>query len=170
MAGSNPENRDWVLNKVVQLQPKTVIDVGAGNGTYVRLLRPYVPANYVGIEVYQKNVTQYNLRDMYDDVWIDDVRNYKSLQADLIIFGDVLEHMTKEEAIKVWDVASKGCKYGIISVPIIHYPQGEWFGNIHETHIVDDWDNIKVWEAFKGITECKVGKETGTYLANFKEK
>ncbi len=167
MAGSNPENRDWVLNKVVQLQPKTVIDVGAGNGNYVRLLRPYVPANYVGIEVYQKNVTQYNLRDIYDDVWIDDVRNYKSLQADLIIFGDVLEHMTRDEAIRVWDVASKGCKYAILSIPIIHYPQGVVDGNHHEVHIVDDWNNISVFESFKNIVECKLGAETGAYLAKF---
>ena len=106
MASSNPENREWVLNKVSQLQPKTVIDVGAGSGTYCRLLRPYVPASYAAIEIYQKNITQYKLRDLYDDVWLDDVRNFKSLEADLIIFGDVLEHMTKEEAIKVWDVAS----------------------------------------------------------------
>ena len=167
MASSNPENREWVLNKVSQLQPKTIIDVGAGAGTYCRLLRPYVPANYAAIEIYQKNVDQYKLRDLYDDVWIDDVRNFKSLQADLIIFGDVLEHMTREEAIRVWDVASKGCKYAILSIPIIHYPQGVVDGNHHETHIVDDWNNISVFESFKNIVECKLGAETGAYLAKF---
>jgi SAM-dependent methyltransferase len=167
MASSNSENRDWILNKVSQLQPKTVIDVGAGSGTYCRLLRPYAPANYAAIEIYQKNITQYKLLDLYDDVWLDDVRNFKSLQADLIIFGDVLEHMTKEEAIKVWDVASKGCKYAILSIPIIHYPQGVIDGNHHETHIVDDWNNISVFESFKNIVECKLGAETGAYLAKF---
>ena len=167
MASTNPENREWVLNKVSQLQPKTIIDVGAGAGTYCRLLRPYVPANYAAIEIYQKNVDQYKLRDLYDDVWIDDVRNFKSLQADLIIFGDVLEHMTREEAIRVWDVASKGCKYAILSIPIIHYPQGVVDGNHHETHIVDDWNNISVFESFKNIVECKLGAETGAYLAKF---
>lgn len=167
MASSNPENREWVLNKVSQLQPKTIIDVGAGAGTYCRLLRPYVPANYAAIEIYQKNVDQYKLRDLYDDVWIDDVRNFKSLQADLIIFGDVLEHMTREEAIRVWDVASKGCKYAILSIPIIHYPQGVVDGNHYEAHIVDDWNNISVFESFKNIVECKLGAETGAYLAKF---
>jgi hypothetical protein len=47
MPWSNPENQDWVVDKVIQLQPKTVIDVGAGAGTYVKLLRPYMPASYV---------------------------------------------------------------------------------------------------------------------------
>lgn len=167
MASSNPENRWWVLNKVMQLQPKTVIDVGAGCGTYGQLLKPFVPAHYAAIEIYEKNVEQFKLRDIYDEVWIDDVRNYTSLSADLIIFGDVLEHMTEEEALNVWEVASQGCKYGIISIPIIHYPQGTVDGNVHETHVVDDWDNIKVFESFKGIFECRIGTETGAYLARF---
>jgi 2-polyprenyl-3-methyl-5-hydroxy-6-metoxy-1,4-benzoquinol methylase len=170
MPWSNPENQQWVIDKVKQLQPKTIIDVGAGAGTYAKLLKPHIPSHYVAIEIFNNYIDEYKLKELYNEVWAEDVRSYNSLTADLIIFGDVLEHMSKEEAISVWNVARKGCKYGIISVPIIHYPQGEWFGNIHETHIVDDWDNIKVWEAFKGITECIVGKETGTYLAKFKEK
>ena len=170
MPWSNPENQQWVLNKVTQLQPKTIIDVGAGSGTYVKLLRPYIQSHYVAVEIFKDYITEYKLKELYDEVWVEDIRNYNSLTADLIIFGDVLEHMTKEEAISVWNTARRGCKYGIISVPIIHYPQGEWFGNIHETHIVDDWNNIKVWEAFEDITECIVGKETGTYLAKFKEE
>ena len=168
MPWSNPENQQWVLNRVTQLQPKTIIDVGPGSGTYLRLLKPYVPAKYVGIEIFENYVDEYKLRELYDEIWLGDVRKYTSLEADLIIFGDVIEHMTKEEAQAVWDVARKGCKAAIISLPIIHYPQGEWFGNIHETHIVDDWDNVKVWEAFEGLTECIVGKETGTYLGVFK--
>jgi len=169
MPWSNPENQQWVIDKVKQLQPKIIIDVGAGAGTYANLLKPYVQSRFIGVEIFKDYIETYKLKELYDEVWLEDIRKYNSLQADLIIFGDVLEHMTKEEAISVWKVASQGCKYGIISVPIIHYPQGEWFGNVHETHIVDDWDNIKVWETFEGITECIVGKETGTNLAKFKE-
>ena len=167
MAGSNPENRAWILSKAFQLQPKTIIDVGAGAGTYAKLLKPFIEAHYAGVEIYQKNVDQYNLHELYDTMVVGDVRELESLQADLIIFGDVLEHMTEEEAVKVWDVASKGCKYAILSIPIIHYPQGEVDGNVHETHVVDDWDNIKVFQAFKNIIECRLGAETGAYLAKF---
>ncbi len=167
MAGSNPENRTWVLNKAFQLQPKTVIDVGAGGGTYSKLLRPFIGAHYTAIEVYQKNIDQYKLHELYDDVQLGDVRNYESLEAELIVFGDVLEHMTKEEAVKVWDVASKGCRYAILSIPIIHYPQGVIDDNHHEIHVVDDWNNISVFESFKNIIECRLGAETGAYLAKF---
>ncbi len=127
MPWSNPENQRWVIDKVKQLQPKTIIDVGAGAGTYAKLLKPYVQSHFVGVEIFKDYIETYKLKDLYDEIWLEDIRKYNSLQADLIIFGDVLEHMTKEEAISVWKVASQGCKYGIISVPIIHYPQGEWF-------------------------------------------
>ena len=168
MPWSNPENQQWVLNKVVQLKPQTILDVGAGYGTYARLLRPYVPARYVAIEIFENYISEYKLKELYDEVWLEDVRKYVSLESDLIIFGDVLEHMSKEEAVEVWNTARRGCKYGIISLPIVHYPQGEHFGNVHETHVVDDWNNIKVWETFEDLTECIVGKETGTYLGVFK--
>lgn len=168
MPWSNAENQHWVLNTVVGLQPKTVIDVGAGSGTYAKLLKPFIDARFVAIEIFENYVSEYKLKDLYDEVWVEDVRKYIHLESDLIIFGDVLEHMTKEEAIKVWDIARSGCKYGLISIPIIHYPQGEWFDNPYEVHVVDDWNNIKVWQTFADIKQCIVGKETGTYLGVFK--
>ena len=168
MPWSNAENQHWVLNKVVSLKPETIIDVGAGSGTYAKLLRPYIDARFVGIEIFPDYIDTYKLKDLYDEIWLEDVRKYVNLEADLIIFGDVLEHMTVDQAVKVWEVAKRGCKYGLISVPIVHYPQGEWFGNPHEAHVVDDWDNIKVWQTFDCIKECIVGKETGTYLGVFK--
>lgn len=164
MPYSNPENQHWVVDKIKQIQPKTIIDVGAGVGTYVKLLRPHIEARFIGVEIFENYVDKYKLRELYDEIWIEDIRKYSTLEADLIIFGDVLEHMTKEEAVSIWNIARQGCKYGIISLPIIYYPQGEWYRNIHETHIVDNWNNIKVWETFEGLTECIVGKETGTYL------
>lgn len=168
MPWSNPENQRWVLNKVAKLQPKTVLDIGAGSGTYAKLLRPYIDARFVAIEIFEPYIDTYKLNELYDEVWREDVRKYTSLQADLIIFGDVLEHMTQEEAVKVWNVARAGCSSAIISVPIVHYPQGEWFDNPYEVHVVDDWDNIKIWQTFEGLTECIVGKQTGTYLGVFK--
>ena len=104
MPWSNPENQQWVLNKVVQLKPQTILDVGAGYGTYARLLRPYVPARYVAIEIFENYISEYKLKELYDEVWLEDVRKYVSLESDLIIFGDVLEHMSKEQTIDKSDL------------------------------------------------------------------
>ena len=168
MAGSNPENRDWILQKVLEIQPKSIIDVGAGAGTYSTLLRKHLPdTQFIAIEIYGKNIEQYKLEDIYDEVIYADVRLLNSFAADLVIFGDVLEHMSQVEAINVWDVARHSAKWGIISIPIVHYAQGEVDGNIHETHVVDDWNNLKVFACFEKIIEAKIGETTGAYLAKF---
>ena len=171
MAGSNPENRDWVLKRVLELNPRTIVDVGAGAGTYSHLLRPFLPETiFTAIEIYPKNISQYNLNDLYDQVLCMDVRDVSTFgkETDLVIFGDVLEHMGRDDAMFVWNLARRDVKYGIISMPIIHYPQGEVDGNVHETHVVDDWNNLKIFESFRDIKECRLGDVTGAYLAKFR--
>ena len=54
--------------------------------------------------------------------------------------------MEKDDAIFVWNLARRDAKYGLISIPIIHYPQGTIDDNVHETHVVDDWNNLKIFE------------------------
>jgi len=168
MPGSDPENRDWVLEQVLKIQPKSIIDVGAGGGTYSDLLRKHLPdTQLIAIEIYGKNIEQFKLEELYDEVIYADARLLNSFTADLVIFGDVLEHMTQVEAINVWDVARHSAKWGIISMPIVHYAQGEIDGNIYETHVVDDWNNLRIFACFEDIVEAKIGKVTGAYLAKF---
>ena len=168
MAGSDPENRDWILEKVSKMQPKSIVDVGAGAGTYSHLLREHLPnTQFIAIEIYGKNIEQYKLQELYDEVIYADVRLLNSFTADLVIFGDVLEHMSLVEAVNVWDVARHSAKWGIINMPIVHYAQGEVDGNIHETHVVDDWSNLKIFSCFEDIVEAKIGQVTGAYLAKF---
>lgn len=172
MAGSNPENREWVSKRILELNPKSIVDVGAGLGTYAHLLRPVLPeAIFTAIEIYPKNIEQFKLHELYDQVLCMDVREMFSFgkETDLVIFGDVLEHMEKDDAIFVWNLARRDAKYGLISIPIIHYPQGTIDDNVHETHVVEDWNNLKIFEAFRDIKECKLGRETGVYLAKFRD-
>ena len=84
--------------------------------------------------------------------------------ADVVILGDVAEHMTAEDASLLWDRASAAARKAVyLSIPIIHYPQGEIEGNPHEHHVVDDWDHDKVLAAFPGISEWWLGSEVGVY-------
>ena len=56
---------------------------------------------------------------------------------DLIIFGDVIEHMTVERAQTVLERAQSRCRDMIIGVPFL-YPQDELYGNPWERHIQSD--------------------------------
>lgn len=169
MPGSNPENRQWVLQKVKEINPETIADVGAGAGTYSHLIKPHLNVHMTAIEIFEENITKFSLANLYENVLHKDVREVDSLKYDLVIFGDVLEHMTKEEALAVWAMAKRDARYAIINIPIVHYEQGPIDGNHHEIHVVDDWSHEKVLEAFEDIEEFNTGEVTGAYLARFKE-
>jgi hypothetical protein len=91
----------------------------------------------------------------------------KNFEYDLVILGDILEHMSESDAVSLWDKISKEAKYAIISIPIIHYHQDAINGNPYEVHVEEDWTMEKVLEKFKGITEYKKFEVTGTFIAKF---
>jgi hypothetical protein len=68
-----------------------------------------------------------------------------------VIAGDVLEHMTKEEALTVISNLLPRCKYFIISIPIIKWPQDAVNGNPFEIHVKDDWSDKEALESFPSI-------------------
>lgn len=168
MPSSVPENKPWTLNKLFEMSPKTILDVGAGNGTYVNLIKDIRKSVKIdAIEVWEPYIDLYELRLKYDNVFMKDVREHDDFAYDVVIFGDVLEHMSKEDAIAVWNKASKQAKYAIISIPIIHMPQGHEHGNPYEEHIKDDWTTEEVLESFSHISAYETFRLVGTFIGDF---
>jgi hypothetical protein len=88
---------------------------------------------------------------------------------DLVILGDVLEHMPEDDAVELWKVISKQARHALISIPIGHHPQGAWGGNPYEIHHEEDWSTERVLQAFPGIIEHKEFEITGVFIAKFSE-
>lgn len=154
MPYSDNSNSNWYLEKLLTHRPRTILDVGPGAGRYASLTRSVLPeVNITGLEIFEPYVERFGLNNLYDEVIVQDVRECTNFNYDLTIFGDVLEHMTEEEAIEVWSKARKQSRNCIISIPTIHYPQGESEGNIHEVHVKDDWSDDQVLSKFEGIVE-----------------
>jgi hypothetical protein len=115
-------------------------------------------------------VIESKLQEKYNSVIIEDVReiNWDSLDhIDITFMGDVLEHMTKEQAIDLVDKVMTVSRIGIISIPTKHWPQGAVGGNPFEIHVKDDWTHSEVMDTFQkyiieGINHGKIG----TYLLN----
>jgi 2-polyprenyl-3-methyl-5-hydroxy-6-metoxy-1,4-benzoquinol methylase len=170
MGFSDPTNKPWTQQKIAELNPKTVLDVGAGQGVYLNLIReslgdgPEVSA----VEVWQPYIDQFNLKARYDHLYAVDVRDLSSFEYDLVILGDVLEHMTEHDAIDLWDRISKEAKYAIISIPIIHYHQDAINGNPYEVHVDEDWNTERVLKSFHSIVEHVEFPVTGVFVARFK--
>lgn len=169
MGYSDPTNKPWTQEKIIELSPTTVLDVGAGQGVYLDLIRQGLGAGVVvnAVEVWQPYIDQFNLENRYDKLFVMDVRQMTNFKYDLIILGDVLEHMSEESAVELWDRISQQAKCAIISIPIIHYHQDAINGNPYEVHVEEDWNTERVLSTFKGIVEHKEFPVTGVFIAKF---
>ena len=119
-----------------------VLDVGAGWGKYRDLLPDF---QMDAVEVWEPYIREEKLRERYRNVWPIDVVDFakQSSEAlpvyDLVIFGDVLEHLSRSDAqhvlnamLSMWhDVEF------LVAVPFLH-EQGEEDGNPYEVHVQDD--------------------------------
>lgn len=134
---------------------KVVVDIGPGSGTYIKLIREEaqccVNAKWIGIEIWKKYIEEFKLEQRYDQIINADVRtiNWQELNPDIVIAGDVLEHMTKQDAVRLVDRILLVAKTLIVSIPIRYMPQDEHaYENPHEAHVKDDWTHDEVIETW----------------------
>lgn len=168
MPGSVRENDADVIDLVKSLKIDTVLDVGAGQGTYSRLLHSEVKT-IDALEIWEPYIAQFKLDELYDNVYQFDARLAPEwmFEVDLVVFGDVLEHMSESEAVELWAKAGRNAKYGLISVPIIHYPQGAEFGNPYEVHVQEHLHEGKVRDLFGPFDHVFIYEVTGTFVRRF---
>ncbi|WP_442803644.1 class I SAM-dependent methyltransferase [Streptomyces pseudogriseolus] len=149
MPTSDAEGKDWSLERFSRTYLETVCDVGPGEGTYAKLFRPvYRGVWWTAIEIHRPYIRRFGLkntakrRDMYDEVHNLDAREAPEhlFHRDLVIFGDVLEHMPREDAVALLHKAEQAdCWNILVSLPIVESEQGEVDGNPHEAHL-HQWD------------------------------
>lgn len=113
-----------------------VLDVGAGEGTYWKLLKEYY-RTIDAVEVFKPNIENYKLKEKYHRVYNIDIKDFKYDYYDIIIFGDIIEHLEVKEAQEVLKYAYTHCKEMIVAVPY-ELEQGIAEDNIYEIHKQDD--------------------------------
>lgn len=138
MATSYEYFKEDIRNYVKEKYPDaTILDVGAGKGTYYDLLKY---DNMDAVEVFKPNIEKYNLENKYRRVINADIRGLEYSNYDLIIFGDIIEHLEVNEAKTVLEYAYKHSKEMIVAVPY-QYKQGIVDDNEYEIHKQDDLTN-----------------------------
>jgi hypothetical protein len=105
------------LDAVTSSQPGSVLDAGIGFGLWGHLLRQYLDVwegritrdqwrvRIDGIEIDERRI-QVHSRYLYDEVFVGDIRERvpdlgRQRGYDVILFGDVLEHLPKADAVRV---------------------------------------------------------------------
>lgn len=164
MPASDPEGKPQAIEMVRHLRPDRILDVGPGVGTYRHLLDCTFPdARWTALEIWAPYVEAYGLEELYDEVIVADAQSVSPARVgpiDLAIFGDVIEHMPKPEAICM--VNRLPWINALISVPIVPYPQGPYEGNPFEAHL-HTWDEGQVIDSFN-VVDHWCGSVLGVFL------
>lgn len=153
-----------VIELVMEINPKSILDVGVGFGKWGVLFREY-------LEVWQGRVRQrdwltriigiepsagyYNSMqpEVYTGIYHETVEQYLdrgSQEAfDLVFMAEVVEHLEREAAEaalpKLWELCKKAI---IVTSPVGGSPQGAVFGNEYEKHR-SAWDAKDFMAIFK---------------------
>lgn len=152
MPTSRPEIIPAVVNTVMKLSPKSILELGIGFGKYGYLFREYLEVwpssdnpsrvnekNWEiiidGIEIHSLYLSEFH-HTIYDKIIIGDCRVEidSAGQYDLIFMGDMIEHMPKEDGFKLLDKCLKHAKNILVTTPNYFNKQGSEFGNEHERH------------------------------------
>lgn len=168
MGNSAYQGKEWTI-AFIQFSNgmfKSVLDIGPGQGTYLHYLKPIMPDSvWHGVEIFKPYIDQFDLVNRYDKIFNEDIREFTpDRDYDLVIAGDVLEHMEKHEAQEVVDKLLKVSKALLISIPIVKWEQDAINDNEHEIHVKDDWSHQEVMESFPNIKACFAGSHIGVYV------
>ncbi|GGZ23301.1 hypothetical protein GCM10010387_15530 [Streptomyces inusitatus] len=139
MPYSDTEGKDAALAWYGQIRPHTVIDIGAGCGTYAQAVRARSEwkGRWTAVEAWEPYVERFGLHALYDDVVVADAREMVDpfFRVDLVVAGDVLEHMPRADAVGLLDEVRVQAAHLIVSVPVLHLDQGAVYGNPFEEHV-----------------------------------
>ncbi len=149
MGTSNWQNISYNIDLVKRLDPKSILDIGAGFGRWGILFREFLEVwgdrNYSGnwnrridgVEVFPGYIKEYH-RYFYDNLYLDEalgfVKNLKT-HYDLINCGDVIEHLAKSDALEMIRLCLAKCNWLLINIPLgKNWEQGAINDNQYETH------------------------------------
>jgi len=156
MPSSRPIPIPYLVDLIRQVQPMAILDVGVGFGKYGHIFREYTDivaaekdeSRYTrenwkcrvdGIEVFPKYLTP--MHDyLYNQIYIGEASQVAATlnegSYDLIWLGDVIEHLTKGDGLKLIEQLMRLTTHCVvISTPSRFVEQSALLGNEHERHL-----------------------------------
>lgn len=139
-----------------------ILDVGPGRGLYYDLLIDKFP-NIDCCEVFKPYIEQFNLMSKYRNVFNENILDFEFDWYDVIIMGDILEHIDIENAQKLIDRLYDKCKQLIVAVPWT-FKQGIVYNNEHEIHKQEDLTPEIMQERYSKLQLIWKSKICGIYF------
>lgn len=139
-----------------------ILDVGAGSGSYVHLLKNDFPL-IDALEIYPNYIEMFKLNEYYRNVFIGDIMTFDFSKYDYLIMGDIIEHLQKEDAQKLLHDIKMQDKYCMVSVPYL-FEQGEEYGNKYEIHHQSDLTHEVFMERYPTMNLLWNDEKYGYYI------
>ena len=124
MPGSVPYFDDVYIEHIKLLKPNSVLDVGVGAAKYGFLTRQSIPhCNIHGLEPELSYLEKYKTSGIYNKIYNKSIQQFvredmnNQEKYDLVVFGDILEHLFLSEAYDVLNFFSTRCKWLIVQFP-----------------------------------------------------
>ncbi len=139
-----------------------ILDVGAGSGKYGAMLRFWFN-DIDALEIFEPYIEQFKLNEIYNNVHIGNIIDFDISIYDYIIMGDIVEHLSVEDAhdlLTKIHLANKKC---LVAIPYT-MEQGEVNGNIYETHLQSDLTHNVFLFRYPMMKELYRNHEYGYYI------
>lgn len=133
----------WLLRRCMG-NPKTILDIGCGDGTLMEVLSEGRNWKVIGIDIYVKDVKKASRRKMYAQVYRGDLNTVakrlirEGKKYDLVFCSQVIEHIKKEKGEELLQLVDKLAKKRIyMGTPRGFMNQPEMFltENPHQIHL-----------------------------------
>ncbi|MBW2121474.1 MAG: methyltransferase domain-containing protein [Deltaproteobacteria bacterium] len=121
-----------IIRFLKKTRPSSILDVGVGNGKIGFVARDYLDVmlgqrntrkdwrvRIDGIEIFSDYIQEHQ-KAVYDSIFIGDALDViqKLERYDVVILGDVVEHLEKERAMDLLDACASRCGYMILAMPL----------------------------------------------------
>jgi hypothetical protein len=129
-----------IKNILTCVAPCKVLDLGAGAGKYGLMVKDInSTTEVIAVESEKDYIRRFKLTSIYNVVWRMSVTdliqpNYYDAQFDVIIAGDILEHLRKTDGINLINFLIYRCRWLIVEFPH-RYLQNSVDGHDGEAHI-----------------------------------
>lgn len=130
---------DWYKSNKTKIN--TVLDIGCGRGIWAGCLKNNEDnIHWTGLEVHKPYLEKFKKihNRLYDEIKNEDIRKFNFKPYDLMIAGDILEHLNQQDCENTLQKMYMNCRYAIISLPIDCPPHPAEHGNPHQEHKIDN--------------------------------
>lgn len=165
-----PEGQRLMVEGILSGPCHNILDVGAGDGRWGKLLKGKVK-RIVALEIWPPYIRKYSLHSLYDGVFVMDAKKFDGwADFDVVILGDVLEHMERDDAITLINKLKNAGVRTYLTVPVSTCIQdGTVYRNPYETHL-DQWSDEELralgWRHLHTGPNPKGLVQIGTYCLN----